>query len=149
MPSSIGVKGKKKKPTIGQVAGAPHVLHEEPEKKVMAKVTQSVFQGPLPPPQILSGYNDIEPGLVNRIVTMAEKNGAHVRDMERKEQQYGYWSQFLGQCFGFVLIALLIGSGAFLIYTGHTLSGFFGSVVGWAAILAFLVFKHRENTKKE
>lgn len=38
------------------------------------KSVQSIYQGPIPTPEMLKAYNEIDSTLVNRIVSMAEKN---------------------------------------------------------------------------
>ncbi|MDE6052372.1 MAG: DUF2335 domain-containing protein [Lachnospiraceae bacterium] len=44
----------------------------------------SEFSGPLPPPNIIKGYEDILPGSAERILAMAEKQSEHRQFMERK-----------------------------------------------------------------
>ena len=46
--------------------------------------TAGSFTGPLPPPSLLASYDQIAPGLADRIVTMAEKQAAHRQAMESK-----------------------------------------------------------------
>ncbi len=52
---------------------------EIPEKKkkefirMMVSARQTMFQGPLPPPELLEAYNKIIPNGAERIVAMAEK----------------------------------------------------------------------------
>lgn len=59
------------------------------------------FAGPLPPPQVLEGYNQAVPGLADRIVTMTEDEGRHRREMERGRQQHDSKVELRGQIFGF------------------------------------------------
>lgn len=47
-------------------------------------VAESSWQGPLPPPEILQGYEAAFPGAAERILRMAEDQGAHRRDMEKQ-----------------------------------------------------------------
>jgi uncharacterized membrane protein len=35
------------------------------------------FSGPLPPPELLRKYDDLHPGLAERIIVMAEKEAEH------------------------------------------------------------------------
>jgi uncharacterized membrane protein len=46
------------------------------------QLTQQTFQGPVPPPVILEGYERIHPGATNRIFTMAESEQAHRHALE-------------------------------------------------------------------
>lgn len=61
-------------------------IEDIPDKKVeraVAKVIQSEFSGPIPPPSIIKGYEDILPGTAERIVSMAENQAKHRQDMEK------------------------------------------------------------------
>lgn len=65
-----------------------------------AIVTKSVqFSGPIPHPDTLKKYNDIVPGLADRIVSMAELDQRHIHEMERKSldqpHQYAILEKFL------------------------------------------------------
>lgn len=42
------------------------------------------FTGPLPPPEILQGYESVCSGLANRIVAMAENQGDHRREQDKR-----------------------------------------------------------------
>ena len=44
-----------------------------------------MFVGPLPPPDMLKAYNEVEPGLAARIIEMAEAEAQHRREREREE----------------------------------------------------------------
>ena len=64
-------------PVIDPVAD-PESSNEELEqettiRKVVAKVIESEFSGPIPPPNIMRGYEEILPGAADRILSMAER----------------------------------------------------------------------------
>lgn len=63
-----------------------HVLEQIIEEKgpYLAEVVQRSFSGPLPPPDLLREYNQIVPGLAERIARMAEKEQDHRHYFERK-----------------------------------------------------------------
>jgi len=42
------------------------------------------FSGPLPHPRLLQQYDDISPGMANRLVQMAEAEAANRREMQNK-----------------------------------------------------------------
>ena len=44
------------------------------QNKENVKSVQSIYQGPIPTPEMLKAYNEIDSTLVNRIILMAEKN---------------------------------------------------------------------------
>jgi uncharacterized membrane protein len=40
------------------------------------------YQGPIPPPAILKGFDDLVPGAANRLITLAEEESKHRRELE-------------------------------------------------------------------
>jgi uncharacterized membrane protein len=42
------------------------------------------FEGPIPPPAVLQGYEQILPGAAERILRMAEQQAAHRHSLELK-----------------------------------------------------------------
>lgn len=56
----------------------PEILERMLDKpEIMEMVVQHGFQGPVPPPAMLAHYDDIVPGLANRLVELTEKEQAH------------------------------------------------------------------------
>lgn len=55
-------------------------------QEISEEVTEirSLFTGPIPPPDLLRAYENILPGLADRVVSMAEKEGDHRRRQETK-----------------------------------------------------------------
>ena len=87
------------------------------------EVQRTTWQGPIPPPDILQGYEDIVPGAAERLLQMAEAQSAHRIQLEKAvvagDIKSGYW----GLAAGFILSALVIGGGIYLIATGHDWAG--------------------------
>ena len=48
----------------------------------MQSTRAEIYQGPLPPPEILKGYNDIVPNGAERILAVFERQAAHRMEME-------------------------------------------------------------------
>lgn len=51
--------------------------HRQRAEAVVHEVSMAVFQGPMPPPTMLRGYEEITPGAADRIIAMAEREQAH------------------------------------------------------------------------
>ena len=63
------------------------LLRELP-KDVQIQYVQSIsFSGPIPPPGLMSAYENVHPGLADRIMTMAEKEQDHRLDMDQKDER--------------------------------------------------------------
>ena len=78
---------------------------EDDQKMVraVARVIQSEFRGPIPPPEIISGYEAIIPGAADRILAMAEKQSQHRQEMEKIKMKSESRDGLLGILFAFVL----------------------------------------------
>ncbi|MBQ3824986.1 MAG: DUF2335 domain-containing protein, partial [Spirochaetaceae bacterium] len=48
------------------------------------KSVQSIYQGPIPTPEMLKAYNEIDSTLVNRIILMAEKTMTQISKLTRE-----------------------------------------------------------------
>jgi hypothetical protein len=55
-----------------------------PQPGTITRVQASYFAGPLPPPEVLARYNDVVPNGADRILSMAERQGAHRESLETK-----------------------------------------------------------------
>lgn len=84
-------------------------LGSENTKAIIAQIA-SEFSGPLPPPKIMRGYEEILPGAADRIMKMAEQQSAHRQSMEKKMIEAEARDSLLG-----VLFAFLLGFGCLLI----------------------------------
>ena len=47
-------------------------------------IAQQHYSGPIPPPEYLAKYNEIHPGLAERIIIMAESESVHRRKIENR-----------------------------------------------------------------
>ncbi|MGC8559908.1 MAG: DUF2335 domain-containing protein [Phycisphaerae bacterium] len=85
---------------------------------ISAELAMHQQSGPIPPPEVLKGYDQIHPGLAHQIVTMAAEEAAHRRRMEvevlaiQKEDQAAFRkSERKGQIFGLIVaLAGIFGS---------------------------------------
>lgn len=110
----------------------------------------SSFRGPLPPPEILKGYESILPGASERILKMAEKQQDHRMYIEKTivERQTGQsgkgqtWGGILTVLFG--IIALILG------YTGHdVLAGIIATTTIISLVIVFVLRKVPKGDKEE
>lgn len=60
------------------------------QRTVVTRRSQS-YQGPLPPPQMMAGYEEVLPGLADRIMAMAEETSAHIRKVRERGQWFSLW----------------------------------------------------------
>lgn len=115
-------------------------ISEKTVERVVAKVIQSEFSGPIPPPNIIKGYEDILPGAAERIISMAERQSAHRQEMERVMVNAEARDSLLGVCFAFLLgIGCLIASAIIVIYVPEKTGAISSAMVGITGIASIIV----------
>lgn len=108
------------------------------------------FAGPLPSPDMLQQYENTQPGLADRIVTMAESEQQHRHQLETKNVDGLISKDARGQKFAFAITCLITTISAFLIFAG---SPVLGSLFGGATVIAlaslFLDAKQKNSKKSQ
>lgn len=107
-----------------------------PEKrKAVCQVTEMMFAGPLPPPEIFQGYENTLAGAADRILTMTEGEAAHRRSMEKRVVTFDVVMQGMGLIFGLIVALACIAGGVWCILDGHPVSG---SLLGGTTIISLV-----------
>jgi len=104
---------------------AARLVEQRPEIVAAARITRRSHSGPIPAPDTLREYQEVMPGLDERIVRMAESEQAHRHGIDRGILQIVGRGQWLGFVLG---LAGLLGG------FGFTWLGMEG--VGIAAVLS-------------
>ncbi len=108
--------------------------------------TASSFSGPLPPPSILSEYNDIIINGAERIMKMAENQSSHRIELEKHAIKEELRQSKNGQYFGFILAILGMIIALFLAYLGHEIvAGIFGTTTIVGLVTVFVIGKKRQD----
>jgi uncharacterized membrane protein len=108
---------------------------------------RAIFSGPIPPPDLLQAYEDAVPGLADRLVAMAEKEGDHRRALEMRSLEHEarnnetvvkhYADEVKrGQHYGLVIGVTAILAGSLVALNGAEIAGSFigcGGVIGLVA----------------
>lgn len=79
-----------------------------------------IFSGPIPPPSLMRGYEEVVPGSAERILKMAEEQSAHRRKMEGIVVPHQLKESRRGQTIAFVLALLGFATTVGLAYLGAT-----------------------------
>ncbi len=101
----------------------------------------SQYQGPLPHPALLEGYEKVLPGAAERIFSNWEREATHRRKAEFHVLRREMW----GQIFGFVLALVFLGASVWLVHNEHAASGIaliFAEIVALAGVF---VLGHRRS----
>lgn len=78
--------------------------------------TASFFSGPLPHPEMFKKYEEILPGSADRILTMAEEQGKHRREIEKVVIRTESKSSSRGSVFAFILAIVVVLVGGTLVF---------------------------------
>jgi uncharacterized membrane protein len=100
------------------------------------------FAGPMPSPATMKAYEDVLPGLAEKIVAMALDEGKHRRRIELgllRVTQAGVLSAFI------LALTLIVGA-IFLLHEGRQLGGLAALVLAVGSLVgAFIIGKHTPN----
>ena len=98
------------------------------------------FEGPMPPPAILEGYERLVPGAAERILAMAESDTKHQHAIEFAALNAAEGEVKRGQIFAFVIgLAALLAS-MFALYMGSpAVAGIIGGTTVVGLVSVFIV----------
>ena len=122
-----------------EVLNKPEVEIDTAEKEqvrqVVAEVIRSEFSGPIPPPSIIKGYEDVLPGSADRILTMAENQSKHRQDMERRIVIAESRDSLLGVLFAFLLgIGCIVAAIVIVVMVPANSGAISGAIMGLTGI---------------
>lgn len=104
----------------------------------------SSFSGPLPPPDLLAEYHQVVPGLAERIVLMAEKEGDHRRELQSRAMRLSEG----GLVSAFVIAMTVIVGGLVLISQGRSPEGMGSIIAALASLLIVYLTGGRRSPEK-
>lgn len=150
--SERGSKLEARKPEEGPL------VDKEADQATQAEVTATVirrassFEGPIPDPETLARYEQIEAGLANRIMQMAEGELAHRHDMERaaleaqvKLDRAAWDQKKRGQIFGLIIGLVAFATAIIMTLKGSPLAGGFIGSSGVIGLVAVFVLGRRPS----
>lgn len=122
--------------------------NSEKMKKVLARVIEQEFSGPIPPPNIIAGYENTIPGSADRIIRMAEQQSSHRQQMELMEIKAEARDSLLGVIFAFGLgMGCLAACIIMVIMVPVAAGAICGSILGVTGI-ASIVTAFLKNTRR-
>ncbi len=97
--------------------------HSSYQNQPVVQKGLAVFTGPLPPPEVLAKYDDIQEGFADRIITMAEKQSEHRRDLEKNVVNSGLLQQKWGLISATVINIAALACGTLMVLKGYSPQG--------------------------
>ena len=113
-------------------------------------IAGSSYSGPLPPPDLLAGFNAVAPGAADRIIAMAESQEAHRQQLENKYQAAQSRRSWGGLISAFLLTAGFLYASYSLIVQGFGLYGVFlggGTIV--SVVTVFIVGTTSQRNERQ
>ncbi len=114
------------------------------------------FQGPIPPPSILEGYENIVAGSAERIITLAESETHHRHAMEKKaldaeieSMQKEADDTKRGQIFGLLIGMSAILSGTVCAVAGAQLTGVVIGGGGLGSLVSAFIIGRKKSQQSE
>ena len=124
------------------------------EEKKSSKKSEIVsleqhFTGPLPPPQILKGYEEVHPGTAERIISMAESEQQHRHNMQRKELNLFVGLKGLSMISAFLIGVCGISWGGFLLLHDKSITGLTSLLSSLVALVGVYLYDKKHPNKKD
>ena len=113
------------------------------------------FEGPFPPPEILAQYEELYPGLVDRIFRYAESEQTQrhrIQDKQVDTEGFDVRSHFWAHCLTSVCITsmyiTLLAAGCYALYLGHikTALAIFAAPIARVMVAMTLMFRKERNS---
>ena len=121
-------------------------LKEEISVTVSETIVQQ-FRGPIPPPEMMAGYHEIDPSIVDKIFDLTKKEQDSIiklknEDSSRQDFMLKSASRdnLLGAIFAFMVILIMILIGPYLITKGYELPGYMLSGTGILSVIKLFIF---------
>ncbi len=133
----------------------PDIPKDKKDKIIRAVLGISIrkassFSGPIPPPELLKGYNEVVKDGAERIVIMAEKQSNHRMQLEDHAIKEELKQSRLGQVFGFILgIVGLVLAAILAILDHEAIAGIFGTTTILGLVTVFVLGKKAQKKDLE
>lgn len=128
-------------------------LNQGEVKKVVMEMIQGEFSGPIPPPNIIEGYEKVLPGSADRIISMAERQSEHRQKMEQKMINAESRDSLLGVVFAFILGIGCIVAAVIMVFlvpqNAGAIAGSLLGVTGIGSITSSFISSTRRNNRKK
>ncbi len=98
------------------------------------------YHGPIAPPEVLQGYENLVPGSAARFFDLFESQARHRMEMESRALSNDNHRSWAGLLFGFIVALSAIISGAVAVVLGHDAAGATiatGSIVALVSVFVY------------
>ena len=125
---------------------------QENSKLDNTQLISAEYSGPIPPPNILAGYDQINPGFADRVMKLSEREQEHQHKNDDTIIKYIHSETLTSLWLGSILSALLMLIGAFIILKSPSnvaiiIAGSLFGLSGIGTIILSLI--KRDNDKSD
>ena len=106
---------------------------------------RSEFSGPIPPPQMLKEYDDVQQGTAERIMSQYENEQSHRINWENNMLKSATQEVRRGQIFGFIIALTCIASATYLASKGQSFTAAILASVSAIGLVGHFVSNLRRN----
>ena len=117
----------------------------EPQVRELVLSRLEIYQGDLPHPKILEGYNELYGDAAKLIITNGIEESKHRRSMEQKHMESLFKERRIGQYLGFILALVMTCVGGYLIASGQTVAGSLLSGITALGIIGLFTGNNKKN----
>ncbi|WP_160993144.1 DUF2335 domain-containing protein [Ligilactobacillus salivarius] len=135
------------KANVDEVIDSVKKLPREDQEMAISKL--EMYSGPIPHPDILKKYDELDPGAAKLIIENGVKESEHRRKLEVQAMNYTAKDSKRREWMGFFLGIIIILVGALLIYLGHTITGTVLSGISAVSLVSLFVGNSSEEDKSE
>lgn len=127
---------------------------DQPNPSVVAHLSRSEhFYGPIPPPEYLARYEEVCPGIADRMLKMVEAESAHRQECEKRiieaqcaNDSRDFSEARVGQACAFAITVIAFVCATYMAINGHDIPASFVGVSGVGGIVAtFIVGRHTKG----
>lgn len=130
----------------------PEVLErimQDEQVRHMVMVQQKSYRGPLPPSELLSGYEAFCPGATERFIGQLEANQKHQHEMEKLAVSATITRDQENRRYGFALTCLALIASVTLGVAGHDILAGTIATTTIATILVTFILNRRPNNSRD
>lgn len=106
----------------------------------LAAVAATHFEGPIPPPAILQGYEDVIPGSAERILRMAEQESSYRHGLTTKMLNADISRSNRGLWLGWVVALAFLVAATMMVLGGHPVPGTIFGTLDLAGLVGVFVY---------
>lgn len=122
----------------------PHVPIATQQFQIQAQQ----FSGPIPPPALLGQYEEILPGMADRILQMAERQESHRHGIEKQAVTAEINRGYLGMASGFLVAICGLSIGGILLYGNKVVEGSVFAGVTLVSLVAVFVYGANKRSRE-